>query len=711
MKKFILFMLLVLGSQIIFAQTKDLSLNDAILKRFTDLAPKRLKDLQWLEKKDVISWRSDTNDKIIIRRPGTRAPLREIPLSEINEALNIKMKRIPGIEWISENSFSFGFGQTFYHYDIEKKSGMAILEFPKEAANVDFNWKNSRAAYTVNNNLYVVGKKGLKVAITDFDDPNIVSGQAIARQEFGIIKGTFWSPNGQYLAFYQKDETDVADYPLLDMTTTPGSLSSIKYPMAGQKSEYAKVGIYDVQKNRTIYLNVDGPKDQYLTNLGWGPDEKFVYVAVVNRGQNQMWLNKYNAQTGAFVKTLFEEKHDKYVEPENPVWFIPGKKDEFLWLSERDGFMHAYRYNTEGAFLGQVTKGKWVVKEILGLEKNNKKLIVVGTDETGLNTNAYCVNLKNAKAKAISKSKGIHRYKLNSEGSALLNTWSSLDQPHLAQVINLKGKIIETLITAKNPLTDYRIGTTEIFDIKADDGTLLHARMIKPSHFDATKKYKVLVYVYGGPHAQMVSNRWLAGAPLWMHFMAEKGYIIFTVDNRGSANRGFEFENTIHRRLGDIEISDQLAGVKYLKSLPYINTEKMAVHGWSYGGFMTTSLMLRKPGTFQVGVAGGPVTDWKYYEVMYGERYMDTPEENPEGYDKASLLNHVKNLEGELLLIHGTIDPIVVMQHNLALIKKFVDEGIQIDFFAYPNHPHNVRGKDRIHLMDKVIRYIEDKLD
>jgi len=468
---------------------------------------------------------------------------------------------------------------------------------------------------------------------------------------------------------------------MLDIRTTPGSLQTTKYPMAGQKSEYAKVGIYDLKNNKTVYLNVDGPKDQYLTNLGWGPNEKYVYLAVVNRDQNHMWLNKYEVATGNLVKTLFEETHPKYVEPENPVWFIPNKPNEFLWLSERDGFMHVYHYNADGKFLGQISKGKWVVKEILGLEKNGKKLLVKGTDESGLNTNAYCVNFKNGKYEAISKDKGIHNYKLSSNGEGMIDTWTDLNSPYVADVINLKGKKIENLQNAADPLATYKLGTTEILQIKSKDGD-----------------------------AQMVTNRWLAGAPLWMHYMAEKGFLIFTVDNRGSANRGFEFENVIHRQLGDIEIEDQLAGVEYLKTLPYVDANKMAVHGWSYGGFMTTSLMLRKPGTFQVGVAGGPVTDWKYYEAMYGERYMDRPEENPEGYKKANLLNHVKNLEGDLLLIHGTVDPVVVLQHNLALVKQFVDEGIQVDFFPYPMHPHNVRGKDRIHLMDKVIRYVEDKL-
>ncbi len=710
MKKHIIFFLLILTVSMLSAQQKELSLEDAIIGRFTNLRAEGLVNLQWVANTSSVSFQSKERDKLVIRKPGTRAPLIEIPVTAINTALNLDMKRMPFINWLSDNEFSFRNKNNFYTYNHASKSGIKKLSLPEGAADVDHHLKSNRAAFTRGHNLLIIDPTGKETAVTDFDDANIVSGQAIARQEFGIYKGTFWSPDGIFLAFYQKDEKDVADYPLLDITTTPGSLTTIKYPMAGQKSEYGKVGIYNVKNDKTIYLKVDGPKDQYLTNLAWGPDESYVYIAIVNRDQNHMWLNKYDVSNGQLVKTLFEETHPKYVEPENPVWFLPNNPNEFLWLSERDGYMHVYHYNTDGQFLGQISKGEWVVKEILGLEKNGKKLLVKGTDESGLNINAYCVNFKNGKFERISKNKGVHNYRLNKEGDALIDTWSNLTTPNVAEVINLKGKIIENLLTATNPLTEHQIATTEILDIKAPDGTILHARMIKPSSFDPSKKYKVLVYVYGGPHAQMVSNRWLAGAPLWMHYMAEKGYIIFTLDNRGSSNRGFEFENAIYRNLGDIEMEDQMTGVEYLKSLPYVDADKMAVHGWSYGGFMTTSLMLRKPGTFQVGVAGGPVTDWKYYEAMYGERYMDRPEENPEGYKKANVLNYVKNLKGELLLIHGTVDPTVVMQHNLALVKEFVDEGIQVDFFPYPMHPHNVRGKDRIHLMDKVLEYVEDKL-
>ncbi len=687
------------------AQTMQLTLSDAILKRGSVFAPDRLANLQWIPESNMFAYLSSDRQAIMIDK-GEQAQA-TITLDHLNKGCQTDLKRMPGVRWVNPNRFYFHHDTSYIAYDIDKGQGFLLTPHARGARNTDFIFKHNQLAYTLDNDLYTATIGIPQTTVKDNTDRNQVSGQAIARYEFGIGKGTFWSPDGKHLAFYEKDETNVADYPLLDINTTPGMLRTTKYPMAGQKSEKAKIGVYHRMTKQTVYLKTTGEEDQYLTNLGWGPNNESIYIAVVNRDQNRMWLNQYNAKTGDFIKTLFQEKHDKYVEPENPVWFLPNNPNEFLWMSERDGFMHVYRYDKNGTLLNQVTKGNWVTLDILGLDRSGEKLLVKGTDETGLNQYAYSVNLDGNNQRQIPGKPGIHNFKLNQKGDQLLDSYSSLEEPYTINLIDLDGKVLRTISTSKNKMDGYAQPTTELLEIKSPGGPMLNARMIKPSHFSADKKYPVVVYVYGGPHAQMVTNRWGAGAPLWMHYLAEKGYLVFTVDNRGSANRGFEFENTIHRRLGTPEMEDQLAGVEYLKTLPYADTDRMAVHGWSYGGFMTTSLMLHHPGVFKAGVAGGPVTDWKYYEVMYGERYMDRPEENKEGYKKNRLMNYVQNLEGDLLLIHGTVDDVVVMQHNLALVKAFVDAGVQMDFFPYPMHPHNVRGKDRVHLMEKVIRYME----
>lgn len=711
MKKTLTLLLFLVVNSFVFGQKTEISLADAILKQRSQLAPQNISGLQWIADQPELCYINDEGNAFIRRSPMGNKAEATVTLVEINKGTGLEMERLPRITWTSKDEFYFRYKESFYQYNTSSRKGAKGLSFSSKAANIDFHQTSNRAAYTVDHNLYIMDEKGEGIPVVTVKNPNIVSGQAIARYEFGIRKGTFWSADGNFLAFYQKDESKVSDYSLLDISSVPGKASTIKYPMAGQGSESASVGVYDVATGNLVYLKVDGPKDQYLTNLAWGPNEEYIYLAVVNRDQNQMWLNKYSAKTGELVKTLFEEKHEKYVEPENPVWFAPLKPAEFFWMSERDGYMHVYRYSTDGELLGQVTKGKWVVKSILGLSGSGKNLIVTGTDESGLNTYAYAVDIATGERKVLSESSGQHRYQLSSDGINLIDSYSSIKTPRVIDIINTRGKKVTNLLAATNPLRDYKISRPELIKLKADNGVDLHARIIKPSDFEERKKYPVLVYVYGGPHAQMVTNSWNAGAPMWMYEFAERGYIVFTLDGRGSANRGLDFENTIHRRLGEVEMRDQMVGVNYLKSLPYVDGNRMAIHGWSFGGFMTTSMMLRQPGVFKAGVAGGPVTDWKYYEVMYGERYMDRPEENKEGYQKSSLLNYVKNLEGELLLIHGTVDDVVVMQHSLDLIRHFVDSGKQVDFFPYPMHPHNVRGKDRVHLMTKVLDYVEEALN
>jgi len=456
-----------------------------------------------------------------------------------------------------------------------------------------------------------------------------------------------------------------------------------------------------------VYLDIDTSDEHYLTNLSWSPDEKFVFLAEVNRDQNHMWYTMYDASTGKLVKTLFEEKNDRWVEPENTAVFLPNSNTEYLWLSERDGYMNLYLYDINNKYEKQLTQFSWVLKQIIGFDKSGKNVIVSGTGKDGRETKAFKINLKNGRFETLTEEPGVHSVQLSPNGNYIIDSYSSIDVPRVVKRKSLKNGKEATIYTSENPIEGYQLGTTEFVSIKANDGVDMYGRIIKPANFDANKKYPVLIYVYGGTHAQMVTNSWLAGSNLWMQWMAaEQDYIVFTLDNHGSANRGFAFESIIHRQAGEVEMEDQLLGVDYLKSLPYVDGNRLAVHGWSYGGFMANSLMLRHPGVFTTAVAGGPVTDWKYYEIMYGERYMDRWQDNEEGFEKSRVHNYVENLDGKLLEIIGSVDPVVVPQHTMSLLKAFVDAKKQVDFLSYPMHPHNVRGLDRAHLMKKVLDYV-----
>lgn len=687
-----------------FAQKEILTLDQAIMGRWSKFAPERLNNLQWIPGSNTFCYTKE-NSLLIENQEG---PVKIIYLSKINKLLTKDSLTVfPPVKWLNESDLKFTHNKTIYLYDSKKNSLTEWGSYPESGENFEFSDKAMALAYTLENNLFIKDSNGKIHHITSESNPDIVNGQAVHRYEFGISKGTFWSNSGDYIAYYRKDESMVTDYPIVNTSGRIAEANIIKYPMAGMNSHHVTLGLYNLNTEETIFVQTSEPKEQYLTNISWGPEDKFIYIALLNRDQNQMKLNQYDAKTGVFINTLFEETHANYVQPLHPMLFIKDRSGEFLWRSERDGFDHLYRYNIQGDLLNQVSKGKWVVKEFLAF--NGKDVIFTGTSKNGLETQIFKSPLNTSRSAMISKNEGIHRPQVNQGGNLILDSYNSLNNSGSIDLIDSSGKKIKNLLQSKDLFKNTLLGKTELFSIKAEDKTLLNCRMIKPNNFDSNKKYPCLVYVYNGPGVQLIYNSNLASASLWMHYMANTyDYIVFTIDGRGSENRGSEFEQAIFRNLGQIEMQDQLLGVNHLKSLKYVDPNKIALHGWSYGGFMTTNLLCSYPDIFTCGVAGGPVIDWKFYEVMYTERFMDTPESNPEGYENANLLNKAKNLQDDLLIIHGTSDDVVVWQHSLAFVEKCISAGIQMDYFPYPGHPHNVRGKDRIHLMQKVIDYIVD---
>ncbi len=570
----------------------------------------------------------------------------------------------------------------------------------------------SFVAYTDAKNVYLSDRGGRVRAVTNEKEPGIINGQSVSRQEFGITGGLFWSPQGTYLAWFRKNEQAVSEYPLVNVSETPAKVCPVRYPMAGGLSETVELGVYRVSDGVTIMIRENGMGENcYLTNISWDPEEKYVFIAVLNREQNHMVLNQYDVFSGQKIRTLFEERSEKYVEPLRGMFFNPADPGQFLWFSERDGYDHLYLYRTDGSLIKQVTRGNWVVTDFLGWDQKGKSICFRSTEVSPLERHAYRLDMAGGTKTQLTRDPGTHDVTISPDGRYCFDSWSSYTVPGKIVAREASGAEIKVLYEASNPLAGKKLGTYQSVVIKAaDKRTDLHGYLILPPQMDPAKKYPVIVYVYGGPHAQLVVNRWLGGASGWQHYMAQQGYISLTLDNRGSDARGRDFEQVIHRNLGRSEMADQMEGIQYLLNQPYVDANRIGIHGWSYGGFMTTSLLLNYPDIFRVGVAGGPVTDWRFYEVMYGERYMDMPSENPDGYQQVSTLGQIRNLRGRLLLIHGDMDQTVVMQNSLAFLKKSVEEGKLVDFLIYPGHPHNVRGKDRVHLMRSVTRYFEDHL-
>ena len=688
------------------AQQK-LTLEEAVTGQFRQFAPTSIQELQWLPGADLYSYVKE--ESLWVGAVKQSSPDRKIlGLDELKTLLGSPdLKRMPSVTWLSIERFYVEQENAFWEVDLKLKKAQKVSAYPAEGANIDFHSKSRRVAYTKNNNLYAtINQK--EVGITS-EPSHMVCGQSISRNEYGISKGTFWSPDGAKLAYYIKNEINVTDYPLVDFTVIPATSKTIKYPMAGGKSETVYVGIYDATSGKNIRLKMGRTPENdqyYLTNLTWSPDGKTIYLAWLNRTTTDMRFVSFDSTTGMEVTTLFTEHDDRWVEPLFPAYFLPQSPGMFLWISQRDGYNNLYLYDTKGTLLRQ-TKAKFDITEFLGFDLDGKHAYVMATGENPTESKGYKVNLNDMTLTEMTTAAGTHTMKLSENGQFAIDQYSNLTTPNAINVVSSEGRLVKTLHTASNPYEGKSIGKTELFSIEGTGGTSLWCRLIKPSNFDPSKKYPVIVYVYGGPHAQMNTNSWLGGASLWMNQLAEEGYLVFTLDNRGSANRGKNFQHVVHRQLGTVEMEDQLTGVDWLKKQPFVDGNRLAVHGWSFGGFMTTSLMLKSPETFKVGVAGGPVIDWSMYEVMYGERYMDTPQENPEGYKNTNLTNHVKALKGKLLMIHGMDDDVVVMQHNVNFLKACVDNKVQVDFFAYPGHAHNVRGKDRVHLITKIIDYIK----
>jgi dipeptidyl-peptidase 4 len=571
-------------------------------------------------------------------------------------------------------------------------------------------------SYLDNFNLFVANtteKGGAENnAVTTDGSKDIVYASSVHRDEFGITKGLFWSQSGKKLAFYRMDQSMVTDYPIIDWTQHPAKNENSKYPMAGGKSHQVTVGVYNTETKATIYLKTGEPAEQYLTNIAWSPDEKSIYIAVLNREQNYLKFNQYDAATGSFVKTLFEEKDDKYVEPLVPMLFLKNNPKQFIWQSNRDGWNHLYLYDISGKLVKQLTQGEWEVLDVKGFDPEGTAIFYSATRNSPISRDLYVTNIETGKTKRIvSEPNQVHVTQLSTDCTAILDNFSSPANPRTIQLLNIATGSTKTLLQAENPLAQYALGKLSLFTIKAKDGTLLQCRITRPINFDSTKTYPVIVYWYGGPHAQLITNGWNGGSgDYWFQYLAERGYVVFAMDTHGSDNRGRNFEQAIFRKVGDAQTADMLTAVDYLKTLKFVDTKRMGLFGWSFGGFNTTNFMLKQPDIFKAAVAGGPVMDWSYYEIMYTERYMDTPQENPEGYAATNLPLQADKLKGKLLLIHGLQDNVVVQQHSVNFVKAAVDKGVQVDYMLYPGHEHNVVGKDRAHLYQKVTDYFMENL-
>ena len=674
----------------------------------------RPNQLKWVGDTDILMKVKD--NEIVTMNPTSKKETTFLTVDELNgytkgEGVNDLM-RIPQLTWINDyQAYFYALGDdgiNLNKMDLKKKTIDKMASIPQGAENQNICKATLNVAYTVDNNLYVA-KGDKQIQITN-NPEGVIAGQSVHRNEFAIDGGIFWSPDGKLLAYYSMDERMVTDYPLVDINERIATAKPIKYPMAGMTSHEVTLHVYNIATGKEIVIKTGEPAEQYLTAITWNPDNKRIYIGILNREQNYLKFNEYSAITGDFIQTIFEDRDEQYVEPQGPAYFLPDNPDQFIWKAQRDGYYHLYLYTISKGTCRQLTKGNFVVTDFNGFSKNGKFIYYRSTEVSPLERHCYMMDIKSGKVTQITKEHGTHDVAPSGSGKYFIDSYNSTDVPFNVDIQDAKGKFVNRLHEAENPIKDYYIGKTELGTLKAEDGQTLYTRLIKPYNFDASKKYPVVVYVYGGPHAQLITDTWTAGAGIYLNYLAQEGFLVFTLDNRGSADRGEAFEQCIHRQCGQLEMRDQMVGIEWLKTLPYVDADRIGSDGWSYGGFMSTSLKINHPEVFKVSVAGGPVLDWKYYEIMYGERYMDTPQENPDGYELISLENKTDKLEGKLLMIHCTTDPVVMWQHSLVFVENCIHNGKQLDYFVYPGHDHNVYGMDRAHLITKITQYFKDNL-
>ena len=661
----------------------------------------------WQGNKDVYTY---TEGKDLIGESAVNGEKKVLmTVEELNGLIGDDLKGWPQYGWKDDNTLTLMRQGKYYEISPDAKTIARTIALPKSAENLTFNGKDA-FAFTKGNNLYYVDERGNEFAVTRDKDKNIVNGQTVSRSEMGITNGIFWSPDGKKLAFYRKDESEVGTFPLLDINTRTGSLKEIKYPMAGMKSEQISLGVYDLASQETVFMKVDDfGREQYLTNITWSPASDMVYIQVVDRPQKHIRLNRYNAKTGVFDKTLLTEEHPQFVEPQDKIVFLKNDPSRFLYRTDnRDGYRNLYLCDVDGKSVKRLTA---VNADVAFVAEDGKHVYYTSAEVSPVDNHLFRVDLKTGKTNRLTSVEGWHDVNMSGDCRYFIDSYSSLNVPRVIALRQNDGKEVRELLKAENPTKDYNFGEITLGTLKTADGQFNnYYRLIKPMNFNPSEKYPVIVYVYGGPHSQMVKNTWQAEMRRWEMYMAQHGYVVFVMDNRGTSNQGAAFEKAIHGQCGQAEMADQMKGIEFLKSQPWVDADRIGVHGWSYGGFMTISLITNHPEVFKVAVAGGPVIDWKWYEVMYGERYMDSPHTNADGYEKVSLMNKAKDLKGKLLICQGAIDNTVVWQHSLNFIRECIKNNVQVDYFPYPCAEHNVFGKDRIHLMQKVTNYFDDYL-
>jgi dipeptidyl-peptidase-4 len=606
----------------------------------------------------------------------------------------------------------------YYIYDIAQDTFRPLDKGGKQSY-ASFSPDASKVAFVRDNNLFYVdlGTNELHQVTTDGKFNELIHGSTdwVYEEEFGFAKAFYWSPDSKKIAYLTFDETNVTEYNMQLWSELYPNDYRFKYPKAGEDNSLVSLSVYHLEDNKTVRISAGDETDIYIPRVKWTHDPEVLSFVRMNRLQNRMELIHTNAGDGS-AEVILSEAAETYVDIEYNDQFLyleDGK--HFLMTSERSGYKHIYLYQTDGTLKRQITRGKWEVSELLGADEKRGLIYFISTEESPLERHLYVIDLKGNKKRKLSQKAGTYQINFSPTFDYYIQEYSSASQPLTISIHRApSGELIQVLEKNQELLEateQYQMGNKEFFTFRNDADTLLYGYMIKPADFNPAKEYPVLMYVYGGPGSQLVRDAWQGGRDYWFHYLAQQGYIVACVDNLGTGGRGRNFKHITYGQMGKYEVQDQIAAARYLSRLPFVNPERIGIWGWSYGGYMSSLALFIGNDVFKSAIAVAPVTNWRFYDTIYTERFLSTPQLNPEGYDAYSPLSHVDKLKGNLLLIHGTGDDNVHFQNSVMLQDALIASGKQFDSFFYPNRNHGIYGGNtRMHLFRLMSNFIENKL-
>ncbi len=619
-----------------------------------------------------------------------------------------------------QSIFRRSYTAIFYLYNRETKSLQKLDEDRIAYATVSPD--GTKVAYTKNNNIYYVTLSDMSVVQVTNDGKrnSIINGSTdwVYEEELSFTKAFFWSPDSKRLAYYRFDETEVPEYTLQKWNqgaTYPDNYT-YKYPKAGEKNSVIQILVYNLEAKKKVNVDIGTETDIYIPRINWTFDANVLSVRRMNRLQNQLDVLHADAATGK-TTLILQDKSDTYVDLEltdDLTYLNDGK--HILLASEKSGYKHLYLYTIEGKLVRQITKGDWEVATFVGIDQESKKNTIYFTskEESPLETYFYAIDLNGKNKRKLSSHIGTNRVNMSNDFKYYINYFSNSTTPNTVELYATKGnkmvKELENNAKLKAVSKEYGLVTKEFYTLKNEVGDNLNGYMLKPANFDSSKKYPVLMYQYSGPGSQSVSNSW-GGGDYWHQLLVQKGYIVTVVDGRGTGGRGEKFKKQTYRNLGRMEVEDQIATAKYLGSLDYVDATRIGIWGWSYGGYMSSLALEEGADVFAMAIAVAPVSSWRYYDTIYTERFLSTPQDNPEGYDNNSPVTHAGKIKGKLLLVHGTGDDNVHFQNAVALQDKLISEGIQFDSFYYPDRAHGIyKNNARPHLYHMMTQFVLDNL-